>query len=143
MRAAIALLLIAGCASSSSSDHRLGMWVNEIVANGHHAPYVIGPHNLRLHVENRSQQEITVQSIRIEAAGIDLDSEDGGADVNQLVGPGETSVFDVYLTVSTRGQSKPSGSLTEVNATIGGTLSDGKTFTDGGRFFIGREDSGR
>ena len=139
--AALSLLLLLGCASAPS-DHRLSNWINEVLPPGTHQPTVLGSHYLRVHVQNLSHQTIEVQSVRVEAAGEDLDSDESSGAFNQAIGPGETGSFDLFLTVSTRAPHLPPAILTEVTLTVGGMTEQGKSFVDSGRYFIGRENSG-
>jgi len=140
-RAAIALLILAACASGRSG-HRTSTWVNEVLPDGMPHPAVIGPHYLRIHLQNLSHEPILVQSIHVEAAGQDLDSDQDTVPFNQTVEPGQTASFDMYLTVSTRAAAAHSGILSEVTLTIGGKTSEGSDIIiDSGRYFIGRESS--
>jgi hypothetical protein len=139
-RAGLALLLIAGCASGGA-NHDLSITVLETVTGsptGVHAVTLIGAHTLRVQIENRSHQEIVIHSIKIEPPGPDLYSDDPSQSVEELIGPGVTRTYDMYLTVSTssRTRSPTSQMLDSVTVDVVGTGSESGNFMAGGSYSV-------
>jgi hypothetical protein len=140
-RAGLALVLIAGCASGGA-NHDLGITVLETVTptpyGGVQAVTLIGAHMLRVQIENRSHQEIVVHSIKIEPPGPDLYSDDPSQSIEELIGPGVTRTYDMYLTVSTssRTRSTTSQMLDSVTVDVVGTGSESGNFIAGGSYSV-------
>lgn len=134
------MLLIAGCASGGTHD--VGIEVFETVTmtgtGSVQAVTLIGAHMLRVQIVNRSHQEIVVHSMKIEPADPDLYSDDPPQSIEELIGPGVTRTYDMYLTVSTssRLRSPTSQTLGLVNVDLVGTGSESGNFIAGGSYSV-------
>jgi hypothetical protein len=139
-RAALTLLLVTGCASGG--NHDLGITVLETVTpspyGGLQAVTLIGAHMLRLQIENRSHQEIVVHSMKIEPADPDLYTDDPSQSIEELIGPGVTRTYDMYLTLSTssRTRSTTLQMLGSVNVDLVCTGSESGNFIAGGSYSV-------
>ena len=139
-RAAIVVLLALGCASSGS-NHDLGIMVFEAVASSYgdfRAATILGSHMLRVQIENRSHQDITVHTIRLEPNDPDLFTDDPAQSVEEIVGAGDKRSFDMYFTISSnpRTRSTTSRMLDSIKIDLSCTASETGNFVAGGTYSV-------
>ncbi|HJT16085.1 MAG TPA: hypothetical protein VJ853_01785 [Thermoanaerobaculia bacterium] len=140
-RTAMALLLLAGCASSGS-NHDLGVTVFETVTvspfNGVQAVTLLGSHMLRVQIENRSHQEITVHSIQLQPNDPDLFSDDPSQSIELLIGPGQSQTFDTYFNVSANSRTaRPTAQMLEsIRVDLSCTGTESGNFIAGGTYSV-------
>ena len=142
-RAAIVLLLLAGCASGRN-DHHLRISVSQLITQ-RQAVITTGTHLFRIRILNQSRDAVVfVHAIHLQPVGLDLFSDDPSQYFDREVDPGETEIFEMYLTVDTHSALGTSAQpvMDSVQLTLNGT-SDGKDFVDSGTYAIGREVLGR
>jgi hypothetical protein len=97
-----------------------------------------GDYTVRVRVENRSQEDVAIHSIRVAAADPGLMSDDPPQDVEETIGAGAAQTFDVDLTVSSNGRAlNPAPQILQsVSVDVSCTGSVSGNFTAGGTFSL-------
>jgi hypothetical protein len=135
---------LAACASSSS-PHALVIGVTELRQNGR-PRQIAGDHYYRIRVTNRSTEEIVIDRIHIEPAGMtELDVEDATQAFNEAVGPDQTLPFDMPIRVLQDRASNAargfSGYIDSLRVMIEAHNEKG-SFSDSGDYGVGVEQPG-
>jgi len=132
--AAIVLLLLTGCASSTAGAHKINVRVAEVVSP--RQPPELGTHHIRVWIRNDSEQPIAIQSIHLEPVGPDLYSNDLPQTFSTTLAPGESESFDLPFSVSLqRGHSTVVSHIDSLRVTIGCAAADG-SFVESGEYSV-------
>jgi len=130
-RAALILLLLAGCASSGSKQRVLSVDVLE-PRTPHQRPALTGEHLYIVHVENVSGEDVQIGSIRLELAGTsDYELINSAAPIEPIMlGPGESEDFEMFVTIApVRGTNRASQLfLDSLHVTIGVRVASGDVY---------------
>ncbi|HJT16087.1 MAG TPA: hypothetical protein VJ853_01795 [Thermoanaerobaculia bacterium] len=139
--ALIAALFLAACASGGKHPN-LAISVSplsgRVLGSGIRGGAATGDYTVRVTVENRSQEDVTIHSIRVGAADAGLMSNDVPQDVEETIAPGAVRQFDMYLSVSTTGRTlNPTPQvLQSVSVDLSCTGSASGDFTAGGTYSL-------
>ena len=119
MRRAVLILMIASaCASGTPSQNRLRI---DVIEQRSQRMAAVGPHAYTVRITNMSAGPIEVESIELAPAGLtDLTFEDAMQNVGEVVSPGETRDFQMFVSIESRGRSSAQfvSSVDSVSVTI-------------------------
>jgi hypothetical protein len=117
-RAALILVLTAACASGDPKQNTLSISVFE---QGAQRITAAGPHSFTVSVMNVSPAPIEIESIQLAPAGAsDYTFEDAIQTVGDVISPGETREFPMFVTIASQGRSLSqfTSNLNSVNVTL-------------------------
>ena len=148
-RAAIMLLVALGCASGGS-NHRMRLQVFELVrvppgsviAQGAPILQLLGPHYLRIRVDNQSEQNVTIHSVKLDPDARETYTDDLSQSIEKTIPPGGFDMFDVILNVYADRHAMPSDRALDYVKIMMSCSNDTTDFVDSGSHAVSHQRSG-
>src|SRR2546430_17403090 len=101
-RGGIILILLSACASGTPSRHALRV---DVVEQRGQRIVMVGPHAYTVRVSNISAEPIEVESIQLAPAGLsDFTFDDAMQTIGDVISPGETREFEMFVMIVPQGR---------------------------------------